>query len=373
MPYNFDTLTPPSPDGIVRHAVAEMYFPLAPEIKEGLQKCLDYGSFGYLGAGESYLDAVRGWMSRRHGWEIENEYITLSYGVVSALGNAVRAFSAEGDGVIIQPPVYHPFKNTVLSNKRRLISNPLKLENGRWSMDFDDLAEKAKDARLLMLCSPHNPVGRVWTPEELNTLGGICIDNGVIIISDEIHFDLVLPPNKHSVLATLSPELSDNCVICTAASKSFGIAGLSTSNIIISNSTLRAKYRETALLASGHFINSFGLAATEAALTFGDRWLDELIEYLARTNRLLDEYVSKSMPGVIAYPLEGTYLKWLDFSAYGLSDEALNGFLKDTKLYLSPGSMFGQGGEQHQRFNIACPQDYVLASLDRLSNAAARL
>lgn len=356
---------------IIPHAVAEMRYRLAPEITCAMHDIVSANCFGYQPPEESYQQAVCSWMERRHNWLIESDWLTQTSGVVTALGIAIRAFTQPGDGVIIQTPVYGPFQRSVEQNGRTLLENPLVYKNGKYAMDFDDLREKAKEAKLLLLCSPHNPVGRVWTKKELKELADICLENNVLIVSDEIHFDLVF--KQHTVLAALSPEIADHCVVCTAPSKTFNLAGCSLSNIIIPNEELRKQFQAVASRDCGHFVNTFGYTACEAAYTHCDGWLDQLLEEIAHNSRMFVEAIHDIFPGATVSPLEGTYLQWVDLRYLGMAQDELMEFLRNAQVFVNSGAEYGEGGEGFIRFNIACPRKTLAKTLLRLREAAAAL
>lgn len=356
-------ITDPS---IIPYSVAEMRFDIAPAIKSALIECAETGSFGYQMAGDSYKKAVCDWMLERHGWEIQPEWLVQSYGVVSALAGCVRAFSNEGDGVLIQTPVYPPFSRTVLSESRKLLTNQLIRKGDSYEIDFEDFEAKAKEAKVFILCSPHNPVGRVWTKEELYKMADICLKYDVMMVADEIHHDLIMPGHSHTVMATAHSGIASKCVICTAPSKTFNIAGLSTSNIVIADPELRKAFSSE----MEGFINVPGLAACEAAYTQCAPWLDELLEYLDGNRKAVEEYIAAKLPKIKLTKLQGTYLMWLDMSAYGYNKDELHELLAEkAKLMVNDGESFGHGGEGFIRFNIACPRRYIYAGLDRLKAA----
>lgn len=331
MPYDFTTLVnrhaqnsakwalmksknPNVPEDIVPLSVADMELKNAPEIVEGLKAYLDEMILGYTTPGDAYFKALIDWMQRRHQWEIKKEWVLFTTGVVTAVASSIRAYSEPDDGVIIQQPVYYPFKMMVEMNNRRVVNNPLKRVGDRYEMDFEDLAEKAKDPRnkMIILCSPHNPVGRVWEKEELEKLVRICVDNDVVIISDEIHFDLIRPGYRHIVLSTLSQEAAEHSVILTAPSKTFNLAGMHTSNIIIQNEKLRKLYAPHAARS----LAVLGLKACELAYSKAEAWLDECNKLLFHNADVVEAFLAKKMPMIHALPLEGTYLQWLDFRAW---------------------------------------------------------
>lgn len=352
---------------IISYSVAEMRLNLAPEITEAMHEIVDVGCFGYAPpAKERYDAAVRSWMKTRHNWDVSMDWAVQTYGVVTAMGIALRAMTQPGDSVIIQTPVYPPFANTVKNNGRKLLTNPLKNENGVYTMDFVDLEEKAKEAKVLMLCSPHNPVGRVWTKEELRWVGEICLKYGLYVISDEIHCDLDYE-SRHQMFLQVNPELADRTVICTAPSKTFNLAGNAQSNIFIPGEELRKRFSEDASLHCGHYLGTFAYASTTAAYEKGATWLDELLVLLQENRRVLKEGLTKLIPGAVFSPLEGTYLQWIDLSSLGLPQEELMNKLTEAKVFVNDGTTFGQGGKGHIRFNLACPTRCITEALDRLS------
>jgi putative C-S lyase len=366
--------------GVVPFSTADMEFPIQGEIAAGLGEVLERGVLGYARPAEGYTKAVISWMKRRHDWEIEAEWIIQSPGVVPAFFNGVQAFTEEGDGVIIMPPVYAPFGRAVTENGRKLVENPLVDDGKTYRIDYDDLEEKARDPKnkLLIFCSPHNPVGRVWKKEELLRVADICNRCGVLAISDEIHADLLFPGVSHTVYAALSEEAAQNCVVCTAPSKTFNLAGLQVSNIIIPNRKLRSKllsrFKKNAV--SGN--NVLGLRACEIAYTRCEEWLDELLELIAANYRLVKNFMAKNFPMVTVYPMEGTYLVWMDFrSLVGgptVPDyKALEEFMiRDAELFFAEGAMFGVQGCGFERMNIACPAVVLEEALERLLGAARR-
>ena len=362
---------PNVPDNIIPLSVADMELKNAPEIIEGLKTYLDDMILGYTSPGEGYYQALIDWMKRRHQWEIQKEWVLFTTGVVSAVAAAVRAYSNPNDGVIIQQPVYYPFKMMVEMNGRRVVNNPLKLVGDRYVMDYQDLAEKAKDPnnKMIILCSPHNPVGRVWDKEELEKLVDICVANDVIIISDEIHFDLIRPGYHHTVLATLSQKAADHCVVLTAPSKTFNLAGMHTSNIIIPNQKLRELYAPHAARS----LTVLGFKACELAYTKAENWLDQCIELLFHNADLVENFLKEKMPMIKALPLEGTYLQWIDFSAWGLEHLELEKFmLEEAFWFTDEGYIFGDEGIGYERINLAAPTWVIEESLQRLYSAAQK-
>lgn len=352
---------------IISFSVAEMRLNLAPAITEGMHRCVDIGCFGYAPPEkERYDKAVVQWMRQRHNWDVEMSQCIQTTGVVTAMGMAIRALTQPGDGVIVQTPVYPPFSNSVKNNGRTLIENPLKCENGVYTMDFEDLDKKAADAKLLMLCSPHNPVGRVWTRDELKTLGEICRKHNLYVLSDEIHFDLDYD-HRHTVFTLAAPELADRSIICTAPSKTFNLAGNALSNIFIPNQEIREKFQADQNLHCGHYLGTFAYASTTAAYEGGGEWLDALLVHLRHNRQVLKDRLTALIPGAVFYPLEGTYLQWIDLSCLGLPQEQLMKKLGDAKVFVNDGATFGTGGEGHIRFNLACPTSAIEEAMDRLA------
>lgn len=353
--------------GIISFSVAEMRFDLAPGITSAMHEIVDRGCFGYAPPDqERYVSAVTGWMAKRHGWEVDPTWMIQSSGVVTAMGAAVRTLTEPGDGVIIQTPLYPPFANTILRNGRKVLENPLICENGRYVMDLEDLREKAREAKLLMLCSPHNPVGRVWTREELSALGEICLENGLYVVSDEIHFDLDFT-GRHLVLTQAVPGLRDRAVICTAPSKTFNLAGCALSNLIVENEDLRKALQADLNLHCGMYVNTFGYAAATGAYETGGPWLDALLQQLQANRDLLERRLTALIPGAVLSPLEGTYLQWVDLSCLGLSQGALMDLLEKAQVFVNNGEEFGAAGAGHIRFNLACPAACIDAAMDRLA------
>ena len=356
--------------------VADMDFASPRPVVEALIERATHGIYGYTGKTDSYCEAVVNWMRKRHGWEIAPEWICTTPGVVPALNMLVRAFVAPGERVLIQPPVYYPFFGAIENNGAEMVVNPLVYENGRYRMDFGDLEEKARDprVRLAILCSPHNPVGRVWTADELTRFGEICLKNDVLIVSDEIHGDLIYRGNKFVPLASLGEAFAQNAITCTAPSKTFNLAGLHTSNIIISNPELRGRFEKT-LQSNGLFgINAFGVVAVEAAYNHGEEWLAQALDYLEGNLRYLEDYVSGRIPQVTVIRPEGTYLVWIDCRRLGLDKDGLKRLmLKEARVYLDEGFLFGPEGEGFERINIACPRSILVEALERIGNAIARM
>jgi cysteine-S-conjugate beta-lyase len=364
-------------DDIVPFSVADMEFKSPPQISEGLKKYIDSSVLGYTEPTEEYYKAICNWMERRHDWKINKEWIVEFPGVVPALFTIVRALTEENDGVLIMTPVYYPFYKSIENNKRKVVSTELVFLNGHYEINFEDFEEKAKleSTKVLILCSPHNPVGRVWTEAELKKIGRICIDNNVIMVSDEIHFDLIMPGFKHTVLANISEEFANNSVICTAPSKTFNLAGLQTSNIIIPNYDIRKKIIREHRNVYGDYsvLNIFGYKACEIAYNEGEKWLDELIKVLEENKKLVENFIKKNLPQIKVINLEGTYLQWLDFRKLENDHLILEKFMQlEAQLFLDEGYIFGAGGQGFERINLACPKNILEEALYRLLEAVKK-
>jgi len=350
--------------------VADMDFRTPDFIVEAIKKRAEHEIFGYTFRGDSYNQSIVKWLKRRHNWEIKPEWISFSPGVVAGLTLAIEAFSKPGDGVIIQPPVYFPFFDSVKGTGRELIENPLRIENGRYYFDLEDLKNKiTPKTRLLLLCNPHNPGGMAWNEKELTELAEICIENNVLIISDEIHSDLIFEGNRHTPLAGISEEIAQNCVICMSPSKTFNTAGLTTSFLVIPNKRNFAAYERVMRLPHLHMGNIFGTAALEAAYTSGDEWLGQLMNYLQGNYSLLEQFLNEHLPEVKVMCPEATYLIWIDFSAFGLTNEILNQKLIDAGVGLNRGVQFGKQGSGFMRINIGCPRSVLQEALFRIKKA----
>ena len=362
-------------DEVIPLWVADMDFACPPEVSSAVRERAAHSIYGYPVRTEGYYKAIVGWMRRRNGWNIQPEWICYSPGVVPALNFAVQAFSHHGDRIIIQPPVYYPFTKAVVNNGRNLVQNPLIIENGRYVMDYEGL-EQAIDAKTaaIIISSPHNPVGRVWERAELERLVDICYRHGIVIISDEIHSDLILGTTKHTCIANLSDKASEITVTLTAPNKTFNIAGLTMGNAIISNKRLRNAFVAAVEKSGIEVSNIFGNVALEAAYDHGEAWLEELLDYLRGNNRLVQDRLVKNISELSVFPLEGTYLAWIDCRKLGLSDiELKEFFLKKAKIWLDEGTKFGQGGSSFMRLNIACPRSILDEALSRLEKAVMEL
>ncbi|GFN36870.1 MalY/PatB family protein [Tepidimicrobium xylanilyticum] len=355
--------------------VADMDFPVAPAITEALKKRLEHGVYGYSLISNRYYEAVIKWMEKRHNWSIQKEWIVFTPGVVPALSYAVKAFTKPGDKVILQSPVYHPFYSSITDNGRHVVTNPLIYRDGKYYMDYEDLEKKIDSkTRLLFLCSPHNPVGRVWKEEELRKLGEICIKNDIIVVSDEIHFDIVFKGHKHTVFANVSEEIKENSIICTAPSKTFNIAGLQVSNIIIPNRRLRERF--IIELEKDHILspNIFGQEALIAAYEQSEDWLEQLIDYIEGNKDYFMDFVKENLPQLDVIDSEGTFLLWVDCSRLNMDSEELKDFfINKCRLALNQGDMFGEEGKLFYRFNIGCPRKIMEEALMRIKEGVESL
>jgi cystathionine beta-lyase len=355
--------------------VADMDFRCPEPVVQALAARALHGIYGYSAPTASFYDSVVNWMKRRHGWKIDPGWICVTPGVVPALNMLVRTFTTPGERVLIQPPVYHPFKKSIEMNQAEVAVNPLRYIGGRYSMDLADLEAKVKDpeVKMAILCSPHNPVGRVWTREELMAFGEICTRHDVLVVSDEIHGDLVYQGHSFTPYATVSPDFVGQSVICAAPSKTFNMAGLQTSAIIIPNDDLRSRFAET-LLSNGFYgINSFGVLAFEVAYNEGEPWLEQVLAYVEANLDYLEDYIASQIPEISVVRPEGTYLVWLDCRKLGLDRKDLTHLmLEEAKVYLDDGVIFGPEGEGFQRINIACPRPLLVEALERIKAAIAK-
>ncbi len=350
--------------------VADMDFPAAQPILDALHSAVSHGIFGYSEVKEEYYTAVSAWFKNHFGWEIKSEWLVKTPGVVFALAAAVRGLTDCGDSVIIQPPVYHPFYSVVRDNGRRLVENELLYKNGRYEIDFDDFEAKIKEnnVKLFILCSPHNPVGRVWTRTELQRLGEICARYSVVVVSDEIHCDFTYSEHPHTVFTDACPRLKQHAVVCTAPSKSFNIAGLQVSNIWIPNEQLRRRFSKEIDRSGYSQLNTLGLVAAKAAYENGEEWLKQCKSYLRGNLDFLRAYLKANLPEIKLSEPEGTYFAWLDCSELGLDRKQLNNLiLRKAKIWLGAGHGFGKNSEMFQRVVLACPRktlEQALAQLD---------
>lgn len=360
------------PAGALPLWVADMDFPAPGCVREAVHRAADHGIFGYSEVKQSYYEAAAAWFETRHHWRPEAEWLVKTPGVVYALAMAVQALTRPGDSVLIQTPVYYPFHEVIRDNGRRIADSPLCLADGHYEIDFDDLERVVirERVKLFLLCSPHNPVGRVWTAGELRRLGEICLRHGTYVVSDEIHCDLTLPGHPHTVFLNAVPEMREKTVLCTSASKSFNLAGLQVSSIWIPGREVRDAFQRR-IAASGYSqLNQIGLIATEAAYRDGADWLDRCREYLAGNLAFFRRTLQDRLPQLRLIEPEGTYFAWVDFSALGLTAEQLNRLVSGrANLWLDAGIIFGESGGQFQRFVLATQRAVLDRALAQLRTA----
>ena len=358
------------PEGVLPFWVADMDFRTAPPVIEELERRVQHGIFGYTDPGADYRAAVWNWMKTQHDWTPAVGSLTITPGVVFALGMAVQSFTAPGDAVLIQQPVYYPFSSIILGNDRQLVNSPLVLKDGHYEIDFVDFEQKitSKNVKLFLLCNPHNPAGRVYTRDELQKMATICLQHGVTIVADEIHNDFIRKGYEHTVLASLGNDIAQHVVTCTAPSKTFNLAGLQISNIFIENESMRQKFRATIDHAGYSQPNALGMFAAQAAYEKGLPWLEALRDYLEQNYQKTKAFLEKELPKVKLIKPEGTYLLWLDFRAYGLSAKELDDIIvHEANLWLDSGHIFGKDGEGFERLNIACPWATLEQGLKQLA------
>lgn len=362
------------PEDVLPLWVADMDFKTSSYIEDALAACARHAIFGYSEVETPYFEIVRDWMQRHHGWDIQEKWLVKTPGVVFALAMTVKAYTEPGDAVLLQQPVYYPFSEVITDNGRRVVSSDLYLgEDNRYHMNFEDLEQKiiAEKIKLFFLCSPHNPVGRVWTREELTSLGDLCVRHGVIVVSDEIHQDFVFQ-GKHQVFANLKKEYEEISITCTSPGKTFNLAGLILSNIFIPNPELRRKFRKERDAAGVSQLGIMGLAACEAAYSKGEEWYQGMLSYVRDNIAFTRQFVEENLPDVRMIEQEATYLVWLDFRGTGLEAEELDQFIiHKAKLWLDSGKIFGKSGEGFQRINVACPRVTLENALNRIRDAFA--
>lgn len=360
-----------APEGVLPMWVADMDFRTAPAIIDALQKRVAHGIFGYTRVPDAYYDAVTSWFNRRHGWDIDREWIIYTSGVVPAVSAVIKALTVPGDKVIVQTPVYNCFFSSIRNNGCEIVSNPLRRTADTYEMDFDALERCAADPRtkVMLLCNPHNPAGRVWTPDELTRLGNICLRNGVTVVADEIHCELVYQGFKYTPFASLSDAFLHRSVTCVSPSKAFNIAGLQIANIVAFDNDLRSRIDKAININEVCDVNPFGVAATIAAYNEGEEWLNQLVDYLHGNYEAMAEFCRRELAEFPITRLEGTYLVWMDCSSLGMSSDALeHALLDDARLWLNAGTMYGAEGEGYMRWNIACPRSVMLDGLNRFLN-----
>ena len=384
MNYDFDTVTDRKntnaikydlakkrgkPEDAVSLWVADMDFPTAPCIQKAVAEKAAHGIWGYSRPDNRYYDALKKWYKERHNFEVQNEWVVNTPGVCFALATAVKAFTKEGESVLIQKPVYYPFFNIINSLQRKVVNSSLILKNNHYEIDFDDFERKIvqENVKMFILCSPHNPGGRVWTKQELQKISEICLAHNVLVVSDEIHSDITFGSNVHTVYGSLSEQALKNSIICTAPSKSFNLAGLQFSNIFIADEKLRKAFSEELDKTGYDEPSVFGIIAATAAYSEGADWFDSVKSYIWENILFAKKYIEENASQIKVLVPEGTYLLWLDFSKTGLSDSEINDrVLNKAKVWLDSGSMFGKEGEKFQRINCATPRIILEDALKRI-------
>lgn len=363
------------PEDVLPLWVADMDFKTSSYVQDALSKQVAHGIWGYSEVREEYFEAVRGWMKKHYGWEVSQDWLVKTPGIVFALSMAVKAFTESGDRVLLQQPVYYPFREVIEDNGRSVVSNTLIYgEDNKYHIDFDDFEKKIvqEKIKLFFLCSPHNPVGRVWTKDELIRMGDICYKNHVIVVSDEIHADFVFQ-GKHQVFAGTKKQYEEITITCTSPSKTFNLAGLQVSNIFIANPRIRRAFRKQIEAAGYSQLNLMGLAACEAAYRYGEKWYEEVYRYIRDNIAFTRKYVEEKLSGVTMVKQEGTYLVWLDFRDTGLTGKQVDELMiYEAKLWLDSGKIFGDSGEGFQRINVACPRKVLEEALTRIKGALER-
>lgn len=356
-------------NGVLPLSVADMEFYNPPEIYDGLIRFIENKPvLGYTGPTDEFLQAVVDWQAKRHNWSIKKDWIINTTGVVSAFNAAIRAFSDEKDGVIIFRPVYYPFGNAITVNNRKEVNIPLIEDEGNYTIDFEAFEEAASKTtnKILLFCSPHNPTGNVWTKNELERLAEIAVKNNLYVISDEIWYDFVHPDKEHTILYKVNEELRDLLITCTAASKTFNLAGLSTSSIIISNEILRNKFIKEVERSHYKAGNIFGFEASKIAYNKCEKWLDELIELVFNNQKIVNEFFKENYPKIKAPISHGTYLQWLDFRELEMKDKELEDFLHANQFFTDEGYIFGEEGSGFERINVALPEEALKGLLENL-------
>lgn len=383
MKYDFDTIIPrrgtnsykwdtPEEENVLPMWVADMDFRTVPAIVEALQKRIAHGIFGYTKVPKAYYDAVVRWFDDRHRWQIDPRWIIYTNGVVPALSAIIKALAAPSDKIIVQTPAYNCFYSSIRNNGCELSANYLVYRDGRYTIDFDDLETKTADpkAKILLLCNPHNPVGRVWTPEELWRIGDICLHNGVFVVADEIHCDFAFPEHPHTIFAKACPQLEEKMILCTAPSKTFNLAGLQVSNIWVPGKEVRDRFKAEINAAGYSQLNALGLIACQAAYENGGEWLEQCRAYLRENLKVLRSFLKERLPKIRLIEPEGTYFAWLDCSGLGLSDTALENLIAhQAKLWLDGGSVFDKKSGQFERIVLACTKKTLLQALTQLEAA----
>lgn len=389
MKYNFDEIIPRKNSDCLKYDklqemfgtddalsmwIADMDFRTPPFVIEALRRRLDHEVLGYTFCSPQWKPAIQNWVSRHYGWDVKEEEIGFVGGIVPAISFAVQCFTAPNDKILIQPPVYHPYHHVVKDLGRTLVYNPLRLVNGQFEIDFEDLERKIAGCKLFLLCNPHNPGGRVWNADELVRIADICARNGVIVISDEIHCDMALTGYKHTVFATVSEAAAQNSVTLMAASKTFNIAGLKSSYHIIQNEALRKQYSEYLTRSELDTAHLFATTAVAVAYNEGDEWLAQMLQYVEENIAFLDKYLKENMPKISFIRPQASYLVFLDARELGMPQERLvEFFLKEAKVAMNDGTMFGQEGAGFMRMNLGCPRATLQQALEQIKAAYDRL
>lgn len=367
---------PNMPEDVIPFSVADMEFVEAPEIVNGLKDFLDKSVLGYANATEEYKESVCRWMREHHGWDAKPEWILPSHGVVDAFFAAIKCFSKEGDGVLLLTPVYYPMYTAIQKNNRKLVDCPLIKNGDTYDIDFDDFEKKLSDenTKLFLMCSPHNPCGRVWKREELEKISELCLKHHVLVIDDEIHHDLIMPGYEHTVFASISKETEQNCLVLTAPSKTFNLAGLQTSNIFVPNDQLRAQFMDFMLCSSANpKCNILGYKACELAYNHCGEWLKECISVVNRNKEVVTSFLAEHFPQIKVCELQATYLLWMDWNGLGLDYKELERINhEEARLFFDEGYVFGKQGEGFERWNLACPTKYIEAALERMEKVYSK-
>lgn len=356
--------------------VADMDFKVADEITDAISNIVSHGIYGYTDSKDDYFDAIKNWYKNNYSWEIKKEWLVKTPGVVFAIATAIRAFTNPGDSIIIQQPVYYPFFKMIQYNDRVVVNSPLVNEDGCYKMNFEEFEQKIiqHNVKLFILCSPHNPVGRVWKVDELRRIGEICCKHNVLVIADEIHSDFTYEGHTHTVFSTISDEFKNNSIVCTAPSKTFNLAGLQISNVFIANEDLRKRFIREKAKTGYDEVNTIGLVAAKAAYSEGQPWLDGMKLYLKDNLDFVREFLKERLPMLTLVEPEGTYLVWINFKGLGLSTSEREDFIVNkAKLWLDSGSMFGVDGKDYERINIACPRSVLKKALEQLEAAILAL
>lgn len=385
MIYNFDEIINREGTGCIKYDVrkkvfgksdvlplwvADMDFKTPDFVINALKERLEHEILGYSFRTSSYNNSIVEWQMKRHQWKIQKDWLSFAPGVVTGLALAVESFSSQGDEVILQPPVYPPFFNVILNTGRKVVENPLKKIEGRYTFDLEDLKKKiTPSTKMLILCNPHNPGGMVWKRQELTDLANICMENKIMMVSDEIHSDIIYKGNKHTPLASLSKEIADHCVVFMASSKTFNVAGLSTAYVIIPDVRLLGIYKNTLNREGLSLGNIMGNVALESAYRNGEDWLEQLLDYLQNNISFIDRYLKENLPKVIMMKPEATFLAWLDFSAFELDDEEIKQRIINSGVGLNPGIDFGKQGSGYMRLNFGCPRSVLEKALIRITKA----